>query len=353
MKKKRSNILDIIKGLMIIFIIITHFRFVYPDDYKRYGFFFWIDMAVPVFMIITGYVTSIQYRKRGIESLDQAYSIDVVIPKVLRFLVPFLIIMLLELPYMILVNEISIIEIIVNTVRGGIGPGAYYTPIMIQLVFLVPLIYILIKKYDWFGVILCFVLTALWEMIQYCWGMDSQSYKIIAFRYISVIAFGCFIAIGKKKLNIRILGLMFFVGIIWQIALNYMPLYPVFMNFDWARVNYLSSLFIMPVLYVLIKKFYASEVSIFPLQEIGKASFNIFLVQMVFYGCGLAGVVYMIIDNIWIQLVLCIGVCLFGGYIFYKIEHKLTSFLIKRIRQKNYYEDYIIKIANVYNDSEK
>lgn len=119
MKKERLNVLDIIKGLMIIFIIITHFRFVYPDDYKRYGFFFWIDMAVPVFMIITGYVTSIQYRKRGIESFDQAYSIEVVIPKVLRFLVPFFLIMLLELPYMILINNSGIIEAIANIVRGG------------------------------------------------------------------------------------------------------------------------------------------------------------------------------------------------------------------------------------------
>lgn len=119
MKKERSNLLDIIKGLMIIFIIITHFRFVYPDDYSRYGFYFWVDMAVPVFMIITGYVTAIQFRKRGIESFEQAYSIEVVIPKVLRFLVPFSLVMLLELPYMIFANKTGIIEIIATIVRGG------------------------------------------------------------------------------------------------------------------------------------------------------------------------------------------------------------------------------------------
>ena len=119
MKKERSNVLDIIKGLMIIFIIITHFRFVYPDDYNRYGFYFWIDMAVPVFMIVTGYVTAIQFRKRGVESFVQAYSIEIVIPKVLRFLIPFSLIMLLELPYMILVNKSGIIETIANIVRGG------------------------------------------------------------------------------------------------------------------------------------------------------------------------------------------------------------------------------------------
>ena len=353
MKKERSNVLDIIKGLMIIFIIITHFRFVYPDDYNRYGFYFWIDMAVPVFMIVTGYVTAIQFRKRGVESFVQAYSIEIVIPKVLRFLIPFSLIMLLELPYMILVNKSGIIETIANIVRGGIGPGAYYTSVMIQLVFLVPLIYALVKKYDWFGTILCFMLTVLWEMVQYCWGMDGQSYKIIAFRYISVIAFGCFIAIGKKKLSKTVLALMFLIGLIWQVALNYIPLHPVFMNYDWARVNYLPSLFVMPILYVLIKKFSDSKVKILPLQEIGKASFNIFLVQMVFYGCGPAWLVYKIIDNMWLQLIVCICVCLVGGYIFYIIEHRLTSILINRIKDRNYFKDDIIKTINICNSSEK
>lgn len=353
MKKERSNVIDIIKGLMIIFIIITHFRFAYPDDYKRYGFYFWIDMAVPVFMIITGYVTAIQYRKRGIESLDRAFSIEVVVPKVLRFLIPFFLIMLLELPYMILVNKTSVIETIAEFVRGGVGPGAYYTPVMIQLVFLIPLIYVLIKKYDWFGVILCFLLTALWEMLQYCWGMDGQSYKIIAFRYISVISFGCFIAIGKKKLSKTVLALMFSIGLVWQIALNYIPLHPVFMNYDWARVNYLPSLFVMPILYVLIRKFSDSKVKILPLQEMGKASFNIFLAQMVFYGCGLAGIVYKIIDNMWLQLIICICVCLVGGYIFFIIEHGITSILIDYINNRNYFKDDIIKTINICNSSEK
>lgn len=353
MKKERSNLLDIIKRLMIIFIIITHFRFVYPDDYSRYGFYFWIDMAVPVFMIITGYVTSIQYRKRGIESFDQAYSVEIVIPKLLRFLIPFSLIMLLELPYMIVVNKSGIIETIANIVRGGVGPGRYYTPVMLQLVFLVPLIYVLIKKYDWFGAIICFVLTAFWEMVQYCWGMDGKSYAIIAFRYISIIAFGCFIAIGKKKLSKTVLALMFSIGLIWQIALNYIPLHPVFMNYDWARVNYLSSLFVMPILYVLIRRFSGSKVNIPLLQEIGKASFNIYLVQMVFYGCGLAEVVYKIIDNMLLQLIVCICVCLVGGYIFYIIEHRLTSILINCIKDRNYFKDDIIKTINICNSSEK
>ena len=50
MGKERLNILDIIRGVMIIFVIITHFRFIYPDDYLRFGFVFWIDMGCSQFL---------------------------------------------------------------------------------------------------------------------------------------------------------------------------------------------------------------------------------------------------------------------------------------------------------------
>ena len=153
---------------------------------------------------------------------------------------------------------------------------------MLQFICIIPIVYFIVKRYDYFGAVLCLIITAIWELIQYSWGMDRFSYALLVFRYVSIIAFGCYIAIGKKKLNKTILLGMFLIGIIWQSLLNYLPLHPIFMNFEWARVNYLPSLFVMPIMYVLIKKFYGCNISCAFLQEFGKASFNIFLVQMVF-----------------------------------------------------------------------
>ena len=92
MDKNRSNMLDSIKGLMILFIIITHFRFNYPSDYQKLGFYFYIDMAVPVFIIITAYLYSSQFTKRNILLLKDCYSLELILHKVLRFIVPFAII---------------------------------------------------------------------------------------------------------------------------------------------------------------------------------------------------------------------------------------------------------------------
>lgn len=347
--KNRSSLLDIIKGVMIIFIITTHFRFIYPDDYRKFGFFFWIDMAVPVFMIITGYLMTIQFERKKITTLQQAWALEIVIPKLLRFIVPFIFSMMIELPFLAVNNGYGIVDIITILFRGGEGPGSYYTQVLIQLVFFFPLIYLCIKKYDFFGVVLSFVITAIWEAVQYSWGTDGYTYSLLMFRYISILAFGSYIAIGKIQANGSVLTSMFFVGAVWQALLNYVPLEPIFMNVAWARVNYIPTLFIMPIMYVLIKKFNNSEIRITILQELGKASYNIYLTQMVFYGCGKANLVYSMISLLWLQLIICITVCVVAGYIFYRIETPITSRIIDYVKQHDFFRGTFAAIADKCN----
>ena len=324
---KRSNLLDIINGLMIIFIIITHFRFAYPDDYMKYGFFYWVDMAVPVFMIITGYLIALS--AKNINSLWQAYRAEIVIKKLLRFLIPWLPIAIVEVPILAVAKNYNCFEGLKQMLRGGYGPGAYYTPIMIQMIFLGPIIYYVVKKYDLIGFVLCFLATGAWEAISYSTGLEDGTYALIALRYISLFAFGCYIAIGKRDLNPLVLMIMFIVGIVWQTALNYIPLQPPFMNYAWARVNLYASFFVLPIMYVLIKKYSASSISIPILQEFGKASYNIFLVQMAFYGCGPAQAVYEYIGNGFMQLIICFVSCLIMGYVYYRLESPITKKVIK------------------------
>lgn len=348
-ESNRSNFLDIIKGLMIIFIIITHFKFEYPSDYLKYGFVFYIDMAVPVFMIITGYLTALSLQTKNISTYSEAVSAEIVIPKLLRFLVPFVIAFTIEIPVLAIVKNDSFFSIFETFFRGGEGPGSYYTPVLIQLIFVAPVIYFIVKKYDFYGTVLCFIFTAFWEIVQCSWMVTDRPYAIIAFRYISIVAFGCYMAVGKVSLNKTALLSMFVIGVIWQTALNYIPLNPPLMNLSWARVNYLPSLLVVPVMYVLIKKFYGRCVSIPILQELGKASYNVFLTQMVFYGCGGAAVTYMFVPGVFLQLLVCIVVCTVTGYIFYRIEKILTANIIDFVKKHNYYRDKFILIHNFCN----
>lgn len=42
-KTNRCSLIDIIKEFMILFIIITHYKWNHPSDYLKYGFVFYID----------------------------------------------------------------------------------------------------------------------------------------------------------------------------------------------------------------------------------------------------------------------------------------------------------------------
>jgi len=339
------DVLDILKGLMILFIIITHHPWTYPDDYLRYGFVFYIDMAVPVFMIISGYLAAISYEKKK-TSLSGLYTVDVILPKVIRFAIPFLIAFLIEIPFFIYI-EYGLSELIGVFLRGGYGPGSYYTPVMIQFIFITPIIFYIIKKHDFFGVCICFLFTSLWEAVHYSWGAGDYSLHI--FRYVSLIAFGCFIAIGKTVLSRNLLFAMYFAGITWQIILCYFGIKPVFMNEAWAHVNYLSSLMVMPLVYVLIKNLSSNALPVPILQIMGKASYNIYLVQMVYYGCGLRSVAYGVISAVGVQLVFSVVFCCTIGIIFYLVENRITRFIIKKIKARDYFKPWLCKLENKCN----
>ena len=241
--------------------------------------------------------------------------------------------MAVELPILKFVRKYNFFQTISAILRGGVGPGSYYTPIMIEMIFIAPLVYFIVKKYDFKGTLICFLFTALFEAVAYIVDLPSILYKLLAFRYVSILAFGCYIAIGKRALKRGFLIAMFVIGIAWQTMLNYIPLHPLFMNNDWARVNYLSSMFVLPVMYVLVKKYGTVHIKMKMLQEIGKASYNIFLVQMVFYSCGPASIVYRYVDSFCLQLIVCIVLCVFIGYVFFGIEHRITGRCIMALKK--------------------
>ena len=219
---------------------------------------------------------------------------------------------------------------------------------MLQFIFIIPVIYFIIKEYGFYGTCICFLFTALWEAVQYSWEMNDRTYALLIFRYVSVIACGCYIAIGHIRLNKKFLFMMFLTGIIWQSILCYIPICPPFMNLSWARVNYLSSLIVMPVVYVLIKKYYSSLFKLQIIQQIGKASYNIFLVQMIYYNC-IANILYSKVKGTLMQLTVCIIICCCIGYLFYLVENKITIYIIGYITRNNYFKDKFLIIQSFCN----
>lgn len=322
---KRNHSIDCIKGICILFIIVTHFT--WTDREKlQYLFPFWIDMAVPFLMIISGFVYSKSYVKHGIITLENAYCLRNVLNKIIRYTVPFAIAFVLEEVVFIFLGggRHGILQIIKDFISGGDGRGSYYYPVMIQFIFYFPVIYVLIKKYDLRGLYVCAFINMIYEICKSAYGMNVECYRLLVFRYTLCIAFGCYLSIGNYKRNIGISWAMILTGILYIVAFRYLGYTPPVTNF-WTGTCFWACLYLIPISAWILR---SSGMRNSILELFGRASYNIFLVQMVYYRG--AGIVYGLIKNRALQLGVNLMICLVMGLIFYYIEQPLTAFVNKR-----------------------
>lgn len=333
---KTNNFLDILKGICIIFVIITHFSWT-NDERLSFLFSYWIEMTVPIFMIISGYVYCLSYQRQNITCFSDAYHPKNIVNKMLRYTVPFLIAYILEVGYLSLIGQITITREnlfgwILCFFQGGLGPGSYYYPIIIQFIFLYPAIYFIINKNATRGLITCFVINAIYEFLQCVYGVNEELYRVLVFRYIFVIASGCYIASPKTKLSLKKGLPLCLFGTFYIFCINYLQYTPKIIV-HWATTSFIACLYIVPIMFWLIKKVKFCRFK--PLEIIGKASYNIFLAQMVWYMVG-SWHLEEIIHNRVFLLGANLLICIVGGVIFYYIETPITKWIIKKIYTNKY-----------------
>lgn len=342
MEKNRNHTIDVLKGLCIILIIITHF------DWKEgvrleYGFPFWVDMAVPLFMIISGYAYSLSYNKQGIENYSDAYDLYSLVKKITRYTVPYLVTIMIELSIIFFMNikipdhytgfvPGGIMSLIRVIAAGGQGPGSYYYPIMIQFIFVFPVIYFCIKEYNSLGFIFCLILNCVYEVIKTCYELNEDTYRLLLFRYIMLISYGAFLYRNRDKQMRLIIYVPFcIIGICYIVANQYFRWELAFVPY-WGGTCFVAGMFLLPLAYMLLSIKMSSHV----LETVGKASFNIYLTQMVFfyfyYSIDISALgIY--IKNDFIRFLICLAINILVGTLFYIIERPVTSNLIRLIER--------------------
>lgn len=328
---RKNNFIDVLKGVCIIFVLITHFSWT-DSERVKYLFSFWIETAVPIFMIISGYVYAYSYRRHGITCLSEAYLPANIVNKIIRYTFPFFITYLLELAYLFIISNKTLtadnyLDWIFCFFQGGIGHGSYYYPIMIQFIFVYPIIYFIIHKDSQKGLIICFFINAMYEFLQRAYGMGGDLYRLLIFRYIFVIAAGCYMASDAPKLKLRTGFVSFLIGFIYLISITFFGYSPKIIVY-WNTTSFMAGLYIVPIVFFLITK--VKNCHFMPLEIIGKASYNIFLTQMVWFGLTAWYLEKFIVNRallLGMDLLICIGV----GVIFYYIETPITKRIIKKI----------------------
>lgn len=318
MKERRLRNIDFFKGICALLVIFTHYGWTQSERLWQLHPF-WVDIAVPMFMAFSGYVAALAFERRKIETFEQAYEIKYLINRAIRYTVPFIIAFIGEEMILVLGGHGHGLHTIWVFLNGGFGPGSYYWPCMVQFIFLFPVVYFLIKKYGVRGFILCGIINLVYEVCKWAYGMNEDFYRMICLRYILVIAFGCLLSQTSFRFS-RITGGVFCVlGLTYIILFEYVELTPVITRY-WTNTSMFACLFFLPIIQFAVD---AKSIYFTPIEILGKASYHIFLTQMVYYNWALH--MYDRIDNIVVRNAINFGCCIAAGLLFYKVEQQISK----------------------------
>lgn len=323
---KRNHNIDIIKALAIISVIILHS--LSNDVLFIVGAPYHVWQTVPIFLLLTGYNSSKSFERRGYNSVKDYYNPSYLWQKFKRLLVPFLIVWAFQLlAQIVLVNNIELKDIPISLISGGWGPGSYYIPIIIQATLIVPLIYLALRKSMSLSLISLFVVSLFLEYVCVWIGLPASVYRILIIRYIFALALGSWLAL-KNSIKYKLLLLFSLISFIYITGINY---YDIFIIYDYGWLSQHAPAYFWPLFLITIGlKSYKVTVNnaisrLFV--KIGRASYHIFLTQMVYFWS-----IGKLVDELPIlaSLVINIMVCVTVGIFFYQVETMFWLFLNKR-----------------------
>ncbi len=332
----RNHTIDLLKGIAIILVVITHYG--WTDEQRKFFVFpFIINMAIPVFMIISGYVYSLSLSKRKIQHLEDAYVWQLLLRRISRYTFPVIIVILWELcdsHFSISSDPLEGLRWVIN---GTNGQGSYYFPVMMQLVFVFPLIYFVIDKAKEKGLRICFIANACYELLAWAYGMNTSCYRLLVFRYVFLVAAGVY-AYKGYKISIWLSVIMMVIGATFISIVVYFEYETKIVNKDWATTGFLSSMLIVPIMIFVLRNLKnGGKIYILPFEIIGRASYHIFLVQMVYYS-GYYSILQNKIPSWQWHLTLGIIISLVVGVVLYYLEkplqNKIQNLLFKKFERK-------------------
>ena len=328
-KLKRDYIVDILKVVALLFVIIIHNSYFNDERVIQYGFPFYLKFAVPIFMILSGYVLTRSYENKKINTLKEAYDKEYIINRIIRFLIPYLFIIFLQIVFrfFFMSNDFSIRDSIYYLISGGYGKGGYYNVLVFQLIFLFLLLYFLIKKKGLNGLVIAFFINLLYEILQSSYMMSDSAYRLIILRYIFFISSGIYMYTSKDEFKPYVGAISAALGAIYVLIVDYTSYNPLFIT-KWKDTSLFFGFYVIPIVYNILK-IKRRDIKLKFISLVSKASYNIFLVQMLIYYI-FECLRYNFTDNVLVNILVMIVMSFLLGIIFYKIESPITKKLIKK-----------------------
>ena len=288
--------IDFIKTIAITAVILLHSlpAYILLDIYSP----FHISQAIPVFIMVSGILWYLSYTKITKHTLKDSYTSVYFKQKIKRLIAPFLVVYIIDIVYIISVNFAittqGLIRILTFQLPSG-GPGSYYTSLLIQIMLIAPIIFYCYQKNPnltlatLFGIDLCFELIA--PMLSY-W-----IYYISSLRYLAAFGLGIYLSAALrtktafyKTKGFIVLTVLATASFVYILVFMRQP--TPFFRPEWETQNLFSffySSFIVAIILLVHPLFGGLSNVGRKINVIGKASYHIFLVQLIYFGVGLNG----------------------------------------------------------------
>lgn len=351
----RNYYINYMKALAILMVITTHMEW---GDRSNPVFPFVIEMAVPIFMLISGINYARSYERHRVSTLREMYSWKNIWRRIKPMAEPLAVVYVAELLIMTVqgseeldVSPFKIAPLIIsNYLKGGFGgSGSYYFPVMVQIILLFPLIYLLVKHFRSRGILAICGVNLLYEMYVFISDMDGEDYRIIGIRYILYVAFGVwiglygdlFMSVGRQWKR-GIMVLMIPVGI-YYIYLNWYGSVKVPLFQYWLATGMITTFYFFPIFYLgyeNLKNIRIKGRLGLILEKIGASTWFIMLFQMFYYEFfpkGLSNTLPVIP-----QWIINMVICLAGGFLFkrgYMVMYRNVTEFMNRDRSRNRLHD--------------
>lgn len=285
---QRDLFIDFLKGICIISVILTHN--LPAPVMSGLVFIAWGEMAVPLFLLVQAYHvfnSNKWYVDLGLPSktYTQHYNLHKLWSRILK---PFALITLFTGVVLILIGNDPKEVLKSALLAGGIGPGSYYVWIYLQFFLLLPICLTVFNKWGGYSIILFIIVSQGLEWLCIYIDLPEPIYRLTCFRYVFLIYLGYLWVINRMSRTLTGLQIIIsLISLVILLSLYYTKgsLKPFLHDTAWRSYHWVCYFYTALLLPWLIWKLYYKVPTKIrkSIGEVGKCSYEIFLIQMVIF----------------------------------------------------------------------
>jgi hypothetical protein len=299
---------DIMKTWMIFLVILDHSTT--HGFLGQYGSALWERIAIPGFIVVMGFNLGISFNEKGITTLKEAYSKEYFVSRMKRYIIPYIILYLIQGIIYLIVHiyfPSEIIEVMPYDLEGlrllGFtffwGPGMWFIPVLFGSILIFPLLYVCFKKAPITTFMACFVIEWAMHLLAFNiyfgnWYFTKMFFQTHIFYMFSGIGMGLWISEDHEIFSLRniIIWILLPISLIYLIiyaARGYGVLRDVLdvLNLNWigGDYNFLSFPYSAFLFLIILKIFPKNSEIKFSriIKKISRSTYHILLVQILYF----------------------------------------------------------------------